>query len=117
MSNINNEDYEVRIPNLPLGRMVDENGMPTEEETNFRQALIALLQLNFGNEGLVPPAHDATNIALIAAGQQQNQGASDSPTYTMKPGSILYDITTLSLVVNLPATLGGAPLIRTFTVV
>ena len=115
MSNIPVTDPVVRIPNLPSGRMVDENGMPTEEELTFRQALLTLLQNLFGDEGLVPPAQPTTNITAIATNLTQNQGASDPTSYSMAPGTIIYNSSLRTLVVNIPTAL-GVPQIKTFTV-
>lgn len=115
MSNIVVVDPVIRIPNLPSGRLVDENGMPTEEELTFRQALLTLLQNLFGAEGLVPPAQPTTNITAISTNTQQAQGASDSPVYTMQPGTIIFDSTLRTLVVNLPTAL-GVPQIKTVNV-
>lgn len=114
MNNIPTTEPVIRIPNLPSGRMVDENGMPTEEELTFRQALLTLLQDLFGAEGLVPPAQTTTNITAIATNQKQAQGASDSLVYTMNPGTIIFDSTSGTLKVNIPS--GGVPAIKTFTV-
>lgn len=114
MSNIPTTEPVVRIPNLPSGRMVDEDGMPTEEELTFRQALLALLENLFGPEGLVPPAQPTTNITAIATNQNITQGSSDVTGYTMQAGTILYNSTLGTLVVNLPVL--GVPTIKTFTV-
>lgn len=117
MSNMDNGDTNnsQRIPNLPLGQIADENGFPTEEEKNFRQALITLLQNLFGNEGMVPPSQSATDIAAIAAGTQQVQGAIDSPIFTMQPGTIIFDATNGNLITNIPVL--GVPTIRVFALV
>jgi hypothetical protein len=115
MNNISFTEQVIRIPNLPSGRMVDENGMPTEEELTFRQALLTLLQDLFGAEGLVPPAQTTANITAIAANQAQAQGASNDLVYTMQPGTLLYDSTAGTLKVNLPVL--GVPTILTVTAV
>lgn len=55
----------LRVPNLPLGKIVDENGMPTDDELTFRQALVTLLQKLFGNEGVVMPSQPQANVTAI----------------------------------------------------
>ena len=42
-------DSIVRIPNLPLDKMVDENGRATPSELTFRQTLVSNLQTLFGH--------------------------------------------------------------------
>lgn len=124
MSNIPVTDPVVRIPNLPSGRMVDENGMPTEEELTFRQALLTLLQDLFGPEGLVMPAQNQANVTAIQNNQAQAQGASDSLVYTCQFGTFLYIPSTSSdptmpndsVVVSMQNGVDGAPLFKTVTV-
>lgn len=73
-----------RIPNLPLGPIVDKDGNPTQNEQLFRQALIDLLQLYLGPEGIVAPNQSAANVQVIL------NGTNISGSYTMLPGTILY---------------------------
>ncbi len=115
MSNQNIIRNNVRIPNLPMGRIVDENGMPTDDELLFRQSLLTLLQNTLGTEGLVAPSQTAANIVVIAGNQVTTQGANPPTNYTMAPGTILYDTTNNQLVVSI--LVGGVPTIKVFTVV
>lgn len=84
--------YPVRVPNLPLGKIVDDNGYPTPEELTFRQALVTLLQTLFGNEGLVMPTQTTTNITSIVGNTALTPGAT-ATTYTCLPGTMIYNST------------------------
>ena len=44
---MSNNNPVIRIPNLPIGQIVDENGNATDDELSFRHALITSLQNNF----------------------------------------------------------------------
>ena len=103
----------VRIPNLPIDKMVDENGKATPSEETFRQTLITNLQTNFGNEGCVVPSQSAANITVI-----QNNQAINVDTgvleYTCKGGTLLYNTDADSLMVAILS--GGIPTFKTVTV-
>lgn len=88
-----------RIPDLPLGRMVTEEGEPTDEELTFRQSLISNLQSWVGNEGLVAPTQTAADITIIQNNTQGNQ--SGFTMYTCGFGRILYDVTNNKMVVSI----------------
>lgn len=93
MSNI--ERNTVRIPNLPMGPLVDKNGMPTDEEQTFRQALVTLLQTFLGDEGLVMPTQDEDSATLIQNNTEETpSGSYGTPivTYTCALGTMLYVI-------------------------
>ena len=110
MSNI--PFVEVRIPTLPMGKIVNEQGMPTDDELQFRQSLITLLNKLIGTQGVVPPSQTTADITLIATNQQITplaNGAYNS-TYTMLPGALLYNTSTGKLVVNVPVA--GVPTIK-----
>lgn len=77
-------DVIQRIPNLPLGPIVDKDGNPTQNEQLFRQALIDLLQLYLGSEGIVAPNQSADDVQKIL------NGTDIQGRYTMLPGTILY---------------------------
>ncbi len=80
----------IRIPNLPLGQIVDEQGMPTDDELTFRQGLLTSLQKYMGTEGLVAPTQSPTNKDLI---QDNVQTINTDPLiqqYTCQLGTILY---------------------------
>lgn len=93
MSFVFNRQYsvnqDIRVPNLPIGQMVDSEGNPTNTEMTFRQALITSLQTNFSSEGLVAPIQNPTTLPLI-----QDNAIPDPVTgllnYTCLPGTILY---------------------------
>ena len=91
MANQNISRNNIRIPNLPMGKIVDANGMPTDDEMTFRQTLLTLLQQFIGNEGLVMPSQTQSNIALIQNNTAQAQGATPSFTYTCAYGTMIYN--------------------------
>lgn len=74
----------LRVPNLPIGPIVDKDGKPTQNEMIFRQALIDLLQTYLGQEGAVAPDQSAANVQTILNGQDI------SGNYTMLPGTMIY---------------------------
>ncbi len=79
-----------RIPNLPLGQIVNDNGMATDDELAFRQALITSLQSYMGNEGLVAPTQiegsaPGTDYVTQIQNHQNAQGQ-----YTCQLGTIIY---------------------------
>lgn len=91
MANI--ERNTIRIPNLPMGPLVDKDGRPTDEEQTFRQALITLLQTFMGDEGLVMPTQDPTSVTQIQNNTQETpSGSYGTPlvTYTCDLGTMLY---------------------------
>ena len=93
MANI--QRNRIRIPNLPMGPLVDQNGMPTDEEQTFRQALITLLQTFIGDEGLVIPTQDEASELLIQNNTEETPaGTYGTPivTYTCALGTMLYVI-------------------------
>lgn len=102
-------DPVIRVPNLPMGLMVDKEGLATDGENIFRQALISSLQSNFGNEGLVPPSQTTANIAIIAAHTLPNG------EYTCQPGTMIYDTDTDELKVAILVV--GVPTFKVIQVV
>ena len=104
----------IRIPNLPIGPLVDDKGMPTSEELAFRQALITSLQQNFGNEGLIAPSQNAANATTIQNNQVINQ-ATGVAEKTLVPGTLLYDTTTNTLLVSI--LVAGVPTFKTVVVI
>lgn len=85
---------QVRIPNLPMGRIVDENGKATDDELTFRQALLTLLQQLAGTEGLVMPQQTTANITAIQNNRMNvpvgNTGGVNQ-IYTCAYGTMIYD--------------------------
>jgi len=67
------------IPNVPPGRIADENGNMTADFESFLIQLISYLQTNLSNEGLVPPALSTAQIGLLTG---------------VLNGSIVYNYTT-----------------------
>jgi len=74
----------IRVPNLPIGRLVDENGMATDDFLTFLQALTTSLQNNYGPEGLVMPTQSATDRTAI----QNHTNAQGQ--FTCQAGTMLY---------------------------
>jgi hypothetical protein len=85
----NSQNQVVRIPNLPLDKMVDDQGRATPSEMTFRQTLISNLQTLFGNEGCVVPVQSPTDVALIQNNFVVNQNTMQKQ-YTCQLGTILY---------------------------
>ncbi|MBU3682114.1 MAG: hypothetical protein FGM16_09270 [Flavobacterium sp.] len=78
-------DLPIRIPSLPMGKITEQDGIPTDDELTFRQGLIGNLQRLFGSEGVVLPSLTTTQIDAIVANQNaQNQ-------YTCAFGTMFYD--------------------------
>ncbi len=101
---------QIRVPNLPLGAMVDKEGVATASEIVFRQTLIRSLQQNFGNEGLVAPSQQNTTapnnaVAVIQNNQVVNQ-ATGELQYTCQGGTLVYDSTNNNLLVCILASDG-----------
>ncbi len=115
MSNQNIDRNSFRIPNLPMGQIVDEKGMPTDDELTFRQALIGLLQQFFGEEGMVMPQQSAADILVIQNHTEQNPGATPPTSFTCAPGTFLYNSTNDTVEVSV--LVGGIPTFKTVTVV
>jgi len=92
MSNQNILRNTTRIPNLPIGPIVDSNGQATDEELTFRQALLSLLQDFVGNEGLVMPKQNSADVTLIQNNTAQVQGATPDFVYTCQYGTLIYDV-------------------------
>jgi|ERR1700677_1952145 len=113
------QEPAIRIPNLPSGKIVDENGLPTDSELTFREGLLTLLQQIAGAQGLVMPQQTTANITAIATNQQTtpvgsiNTNASIS-TYTCQPGTFIYNSTNDTVQVSV-LTL-GVPSFKTVTV-
>lgn len=80
----------VRIPNLPMGQIINPDGTPTDEEQTFRQALLTLLEQIAGTEGLVMPSQPGTNVTAIQDHKVQTQDAS-TVTYTCLYGTMIYE--------------------------
>ncbi len=119
MTDIPVQEPIIRIPNLPSGRIVDDNGMPTDSELTFRESLLNLLTQIAGAQGLVMPQQTTTNIGLIATNQQTtpvgsiNTNSSIS-TFTCQPGTFIYDSVLNKVMVSI--LVGTTPTFKTVTV-
>lgn len=82
----------LRIPILPVDKIVDEQGMPTKSESSFRQALIDSLQKYMGNEGLVAPNQSSTDLTTIQNNNIPNSASPSGVQYTCQLGTIIYVI-------------------------
>jgi hypothetical protein len=82
----------VRIPNLPMGRIVDKDGRPTDEEMFFRQSLLSLLLDLIGAQGVVIPSQTQTDADKIAANTVQTPNATGGTitSFTCQLGTMLY---------------------------
>lgn len=104
----------IRIPNLPMGKVVDENGFASDDEQTFRQTLISSLQDNFGSEGCVVPSQTTANITTIQDNTYIDQATGDT-VYSCKGGTLVYDTDTNQLKVAILS--GGVPTFHVVTVV
>lgn len=107
----------IRIPNLPMGRIVDADGKPTDDELTFRQTLLTLLEQLLGTEGLVMPQQPTANITTIQNHTQKTPGASSGTVYTCQFGTFIYDSTTREVKVTVesgPST--GVPVFKVVTI-
>lgn len=95
MSNLN-----IRIPNLQQGKIVDENGMPTDDEQTFRQILISNLQNIAGSEGLVCPSQENQASPNDFIKQIQNNQL-ENGEYTCGFGRFIYDSTNNRMLVSI----------------
>lgn len=62
------------VPNYVHNKLVDENGIITEQWEMLISQLLYQLNRNFSNEGLVPPAQNADNIDIISASERVQEG-------------------------------------------
>lgn len=96
------KQQQIRVPNLPLGPMVDDKGIAVPTEIAFRQTLISSLQTNFGDEGLVAPSQtnvDASDNVITIQNNTVISTESGAPQYTCQGGTLLYDSTNNNLLV------------------
>lgn len=96
----------IRIPNLPTGEIVKEDRTATDDELTFRQGLITSLQQNFGDEGLIAPTQDATNIAIIQNNRIPDPVTNAPGQYSCGFGRFIYDSTNNRILVSIDG--GGA---------
>lgn len=103
----------IRIPNIPSGKVVDENGFPSDDEQTFRQILISSLQNNFGAEGCVIPSLSATDIVKIQNNNFIDQ-ATGNTIYSCQYGTLVYNITANSIMAAIDNGT-GQPVFKTVT--
>lgn len=89
----------IRIPNLPMGRIVNEKGFPTDDELTFRQVLLTNLQRLMGNEGLVIPSLEYADIVRIV---NNTETVGTITRYTCAFGTLFYST-------GLPPPIGTQP--------
>lgn len=103
MTTVVKKQQQIRVPNLPVGPMVDQDGMPSSSEMMFRQLLNRSLQQNFGNEGLVVPSQPNSvapnNAVSIIQNNQVANPVTGALSYSLVPGTLLYDSTNNNLLV------------------
>jgi len=99
---------KIRIPNLPLGKWVDDDGAPTPEYLTFLQTVISSLQIYFGDEGCVFPTQNSDNITVIQNNQLPNG------EYSCQYGTGLYDETNNEIKFAVDDG-SGAPIFKTVT--
>lgn len=112
------QPQQIRVPNLPVGPMVDDKGYPVPTEIAFRQTLISGLQTNFGNEGLVAPSQTNVDSSDNVTTIQNNTVITTEggePQYTCQGGTLLYDSTNNHLLVCILDSM-GVPTFKVVTV-
>jgi hypothetical protein len=108
----------IRIPNLPMGALVDDKGVATDDELTFRQALVTNLQKLFGDEGMVAPSqtnkladpdpNENFHIRQIQNNRLPNPITGAPDQYTCGFGRFLYDATNNRILVSIDVG-GGVP--------
>ena len=100
----------IRIPNLPNGEIVNEDGTATDDEQTFRQTLVSNLQRLFGSEGVVLPSLTTDEITIV-----QNNLLPDG-SYSCAFGTQIYNKTlgTVVIAVEFPLS-SGIPVFKTVT--
>src|SRR3990167_1315919 len=79
----------IRVPNLPMGKLINENGYPTDDFLTFLQGLTQSLQSNYGAEGLVMPTQtEGASPNDFVTQIQDNQNAQSQ--FTCQLGTMLY---------------------------
>lgn len=92
--NLPADEQVVRIPNLPMGHVVDKEGLPTDDELTFRQTLITNLQRLIGNDGVVLPSLTSTQITDLENQKRYEPGILANAQYSTPFGTLVYDKTT-----------------------
>ena len=108
-----------RVPNLPNGRITDENGYPSPEESLWRQTTFSFMQNNLGSEGLVAPTQTAADITTIQNNQVPNPSDPTNPLVninTCQYGTFIYDETNRSMRVSINNG-AGAPIFKTLVLI
>lgn len=103
----------IRIPNLPQGKIANEDGTITQEWLTFMQTFISNMQSLFDPEGVVLPTQAAADISIIEANTEVNPSGG-SPVFTTEYGTGLYNSTANSIMFAVDGG-GGVPLFKTVT--
>lgn len=111
---MSNDTNSIRIPNLPNGRIVDDNGNPTLDFLTFMQTFVTNMQRLFGDEGMVAPQQIADDITIIQNNTTPNAAQPDVPVYSCAPGTFIYNSTNDTIMVSILAA--GVPQFKTITV-
>ena len=90
-------DKNIRIPTMPSGKLIDENGYATTDFQYFMQTLVSQLQLNSGNEGLVVPSQNSANVTTIQDNTVPNTSDPLSTVYTCQFGTLIYQPNTAAM--------------------
>jgi len=99
-----------RIPDLPIGKIVNEEGEATDVEQTFRQNLVTGLTNIIGNEGIVAPTQTAADITIIQNNTTVNpSGGAAVPT--CQYGTFIYDSTNNRIVVTIDNG-AGSPIFK-----
>lgn len=109
----------IRIPNLPVGKWVNEDGTPSDDFLTFMQALIVQLNRNMGNEGLVAPSQPEANIDIIEANATQ-QYVGGPVSRTCQFGTFIYQTDSLDPLTSVKVAVedpigSGIPVFKTVT--
>jgi len=94
----------VRIPNMNFrgNKFVNEDGTLTDVAQGFFDLLNTALNNIVGNEGLVAPSQNNTNIVTIANNNVISQ--TGNVVYTCKPGTLIWNTDNTQLIVAFPGT-------------
>lgn len=106
----------MNVPNLPAGKIVDENGYPTDQMLTFLQNLVTGLLNNIGDQSFVLPTQTSTQITLIQDNTVPNP-SNPNPVfdlYTCQFGTGFYNSTANTIMFCVDNG-DGFPLFKTAT--
>lgn len=102
----------MNIPNLPVGRIIEDNGNPTDQELTFRQNLISELQKNVGKYFFAPPQLSSAEIAQLELATEPSPAG--GVIYVVPFGAWVYNTTTNAIMFAVDNG-SGAPIFKTAT--